>query len=192
MSASVNLTTPADVKAYLGLTGSAQDALLTALIARASEAIERYCSREFAQLARTEYYDGRGVPRLILRQRPVAAAPAPVLIDDLDRLFAPGSAIPAADILLRAEEGIIELRRGDFQDGRLNIKVTYTAGYAAVPAPLAQACILLAAALFHRGQQGGDGIASENQGGVYSVTYAGLLITPEIRELLDPYREIRL
>jgi len=192
MSASTSLTTLADLKSYLGLSDVTHDTLLTALIARASEAIERYCSREFAQVARTEYYDGRGVPRLVLRQRPVAASPAPVVYDDPAREFGADSAVRAGDIILHADEGIIELALGVFSDGSLNVKVTYTAGYATIPTPLAQACILLAAALFHRGQQGADGVASESHAGAYSVTYAGMLITPEIRELLDPFREIRI
>lgn len=192
MAASMNLTTLADLKSYLGLSEETHDTLLTALIARASEAIERYCSREFAQLARTEYYDGRGVSRLVLRQRPIAASPAPVVHDDPAREFGDASLIAADDIVLHADDGILELASGVFSDASLNVKVAYTSGYAAAPAPLAQACILLAASLFNRARQGADGIASEGHAGAYSVTYAAMLITPEIRELLDPFREIRI
>lgn len=43
----------ADLKAYLGVTGTADDALLTSLIARAEKAIEVYCGRSFTCAADT-------------------------------------------------------------------------------------------------------------------------------------------
>ena len=60
MSASVNLASLARLKSYLTISATDQDTNLQSLIAAASEAIEHYCRRAFAQSARTEYHDGRG------------------------------------------------------------------------------------------------------------------------------------
>jgi len=46
-----------DVKTYLGIEGSGDDALLTSLISRAQKAIETYCGRKFETSSVTKYYD---------------------------------------------------------------------------------------------------------------------------------------
>jgi len=48
--------TVSDLKAYLGVTGAADDDLLTSLIARAEKAIEVYCGRLFTCAADTTHY----------------------------------------------------------------------------------------------------------------------------------------
>ena len=53
--------TAADLRAYLGMTSSGDDALLTLLCARAQVAIDRYCNRTFeASTNTTRYYDAVG------------------------------------------------------------------------------------------------------------------------------------
>lgn len=62
------LATVAAARAYLGLTSTAQDALLASLIARASGAIEAYCGRRFGAVAAyaRRTVDGTGSATLIL------------------------------------------------------------------------------------------------------------------------------
>jgi hypothetical protein len=52
------LTTLAHVKLMLGITGTSQDALLTALINSASARIENWCNRKFEAKNCVEWYDG--------------------------------------------------------------------------------------------------------------------------------------
>ncbi len=191
MAASVDLTSKANVKEYLGISGTDDDDFIDNLIDRASEAIESHCRREFNSEERTEYHDGRGSSRLVLKHRPVTAVAS--IYDDLNRDFGSGTLISSSDYLVREDEGIVEfVSSSSFKDGRLNVKVTYTGGYSTIPTDLGQACIMLVALLYHRGKQGADGIKQESQAGAYSVTYVGMLMTPEITALLASYREYKI
>jgi len=199
MAASTDLTTLANAKEYLGISGSDDDTLLGNLIDRASEAIENYCRRKFAQETLTEYYDGRGSHRLVLNRRPVSSITS--IYDDLDRDFTEDTLIDADDYVLYPDEGIVEFKNtastfpstaAYFYDGQRNVKVTYVAGYETIPTDVEQACLMLVALLYNRAKQRADGIKQESQAGAYSVAYAGMLMTPEIKALLEPYREYRI
>src|SRR3990172_2373908 len=50
-------TDAATLKTYLGASGSGDDTLLTALIARAQQAIETFCGRKFEASIETRYFD---------------------------------------------------------------------------------------------------------------------------------------
>ena len=65
------LTTLADLKTYLGISDSSEDALLNLLIADADAAILGYIGRTIEQATLTEYYSGDGTQMLVLKQRPV-------------------------------------------------------------------------------------------------------------------------
>ena len=199
---SADLTSTANVKTYMGISGTDDDTLIGQLVSRASNAIENFCNRIFASTAYTEYHDGDGCARIILDHRPIISVTT--IHDDLDRTFAASSLIAASDYITRDDEGIVEWLSGNatfpstaayFYDGQLNVKVVYTAGYATIPDAVEQACIMMVAAMYNRGKQGADGIDSDAHAGAYTVTYArSLLVAPttQIRELLLPYREIVL
>jgi hypothetical protein len=57
-----------DIQAIIDNT---QDALLTTLITAVSDAIEKYCRRDFVSRVYDELYSGNGEPRLMLRQYPI-------------------------------------------------------------------------------------------------------------------------
>ena len=126
----------ADVKAFLGITSSATDAVLSALITNVSAAIESYCNRTFASAAYTETRNGNGGWRLFLGNGPVTAVVS-VAVD--------GQAIPAAADALASgylfDEGTLYLRGYCFSRGVQNVTVSYTAGYASVPGDVVQACV---------------------------------------------------
>ena len=194
-----DLTTVAHVKNYLDISGSDDDTVLGQLVDRATKAIESYCKRTFSSASYTEYHDGKGASALILKHRPVTAVTS--VHDDADRVFGADSLIASTDYIVREAEGIIEWLTSSstfpstaayFYDYQLNVKVIYTAGYSTIPDDLEQACIMLAALLYHRGKQGADGIKQEAQSGAYSVTYVQGLMTPEIKELLMAYREYKM
>jgi len=187
MAASMDLAILADVKNYLGETGSDHDALLEALIDRVSEAVETYCGRRFKQETVTEYHDGRGRSRLALRRRPVASVTS--LHDDLDRAYTDEEIVDPDDYTFYPDEGIVELDAGVFQDGLRNVKVVYVAGYATVPADLAHAAIVWVAAIFHRAQQGGDGFAQERVE-AYSARFETEPMPAAVRGILDAYGEV--
>lgn len=133
----------ADVKTYLGITDTNSDAVLTALIAGASAMMETYCNRVFAQASYTETRNGNGGYRLFLATAPVTAV-ASVTID--------GTAVPAAAGSMAPgylfDDLMIYLRQRCFTCGVQNVVVSYTAGYATIPADLTQACVELVAAKY--------------------------------------------
>lgn len=51
------LITLADLKTYLGITGTAEDALLTGLLEAASAAVERLCDRTFTTAIETRWFE---------------------------------------------------------------------------------------------------------------------------------------
>ncbi len=53
------------------ITDTSQDALLTTLITALSDAIEKYCRRDFTSKSYDELYSGTGDRRLVLRQYPI-------------------------------------------------------------------------------------------------------------------------
>ena len=156
MSASTNLCTRDNVKSYLGLTGTTYDDVIDLLIPAASEAIERFCGRRFGQSSYTEYHDGGGKDALVLAQRPVASVSG--VWDDVNRNFSDDFLLDADEYVVDTARGLVVLRNGAFSDGVRNVKVTYTAGDSSVPTDVAQACIMLVAALFHRGREAADGL----------------------------------
>src|SRR5690606_576362 len=64
------LCTNTQVKDYLGVTGSTDDTLITALIARAQAMMERHCNRVFESAEYTEVPSG-GAATSRLRHTPV-------------------------------------------------------------------------------------------------------------------------
>ncbi len=78
-----NLTTLANLKLELGITDSADDSLLTAMIAQASAAIESYCGRVFALQTYTETLPGSAAGTLTLGQSPLRSVASVTFRDAL-------------------------------------------------------------------------------------------------------------
>jgi len=58
-------------RAYQNLQGQSNDTLVSTLITAVSDAIEKYCHRDFFQHSYDELYNGNGERRLLLREYPV-------------------------------------------------------------------------------------------------------------------------
>ncbi len=65
------LTTTARFKSYAGITSSDDDTLIGLLVARATNAIQVHCNRDFVVTTYREFYDGDGQNELILSNFPV-------------------------------------------------------------------------------------------------------------------------
>jgi uncharacterized phiE125 gp8 family phage protein len=173
----------ADVKAFLGITGSATDAVLQSLVTNASALIESYCSRVFARATYTETRNGNGGSRLFLANSPVSAVSA-VAID--------GQTIPAASGPLTTgyafDAGVIYLRGYCFNRGVQNVTVSYTAGFATVPADVAQACIELVAAKFAKRDRIDK--QSETLGTQQTISYSMADMPAQVKAALNPYVQV--
>jgi len=128
------------VKSWLGVTSTADDALLSALISQISRAIYNYINRSFVLPANvTEAYDGSGRESLILRNWPVGEIsavivdgrlipPAPLMVAGIH--MAPGYVLEQADDQPPGAMQQLFLRgHYRFHKGRQNVVVSYRAGY---------------------------------------------------------------
>lgn len=195
-AASYRLTTLAAVKTELGLTAGTDDALLTALIDRASAAVMRYCNRGFALETVTETLRLSGpVRELSLSRWPVVSIAS---VTENSAALATGDyeINPATGLLIRLDPS--DAPRW-WPSGK--IAVTYQAGYllpgdsgANLPADIEQATIgLVRLAWFTRDLD--PLVKSEEVTGIGTITRwvggfsDGASLPADIAWLLAPHRQ---
>lgn len=145
-----------DVKSYLGITNTNQDALITTLISNASAFIESFCGRVFESASYSETRNGNGAASIFTRQSPITAVSS-VTVDGVAIQAAPdtisyGYVTDGQRIYLRGSAGVGTRTQAllggfpiAFTRGIQNVVLAYTAGYAVIPADLNQACVELIA-----------------------------------------------
>jgi hypothetical protein len=180
------LTTVAAVKAYRKLPVTANtemDAALQDLIARVSVSIENYLQRTIARGPRVDVRDGTGGTAMMTRDFPVASVQA-VEVD--------GQAIPAAGGFGRSgwrlgDGRTIVLEGYRFARGVQNIRIAYTAGFAAVPGDVEQACIETVALAWARAEH--IDVSSKSLAGE-TISYITSELTPSAKQMLGNYRRV--
>jgi len=181
-----DLTTLADVKAWLQIGQSAfpssDDALLTRLITAASEFIQNWLGRQIAQSDYAEMRDGTGGRQLQFGAFPVSAV-ASLAIDEVAIVPSPSPTMPGYVF----SPTQLSLRGYVFCRGAQNVAVTYTAGYAAVPPDLAQACIDLVALRYRERTRLGE--VSKHLG-AETVTFAQTDMSAATKSILQQYRAV--
>jgi hypothetical protein len=180
-----DLTTLADVKAWLQ-TGQAafpatDDALLTRLMTAASQYIQTWLNRPIALTDYLETRDGTGGHRLQFACFPVTAV-STLTIDDQSVPAAP--ATTAAGYSFSTTQ--LSVRGYRFNRGAQNITFAYTAGYSTTPSEVAQACIELVALRYRERTRIGE--VSRSLGGAETVAYAQKDMSDAIKTLLQRYR----
>jgi len=187
-----DLTTLADVKAWLQTGQSAfpptDDALLTRLITAASQYIQTWLNRSIAQSDYLEIRDGTGGHRLQFGCFPVSA----VLSLTIDGITIPPAPPPLPSTGLTAgyvfSPTQLVVRGYRFTRRPQNVLVTYTAGYLTTPPEIAQACIELVALRYRERTRIGE--ASKSLGGGETVSYVQKDMSPAIATLLQQYRVV--
>jgi len=129
----MNLTTLANVKSYLSITTTNQDALIPQLIARESSLVEAWCGRQFGPVSHTaKKLNGNGSKKLVLPDNPILTVSA---------VFVLGSAVPASpdgvqagfmfdDTCVYLVGGIASMSWGErFPMVPQSVAVSWTAGY---------------------------------------------------------------
>jgi Phage gp6-like head-tail connector protein len=181
-----DLTTLDDVKAWLQLGQGAfpatDDALLARLISAASRFIENWLGRPVALADYAETRDGTGGRRLQFGVCPVTA----VLSLAIDGIAIPPASGPTAwGYLFSPTQLAVQgyfLRRG-----AQNVALSYTAGFAAVPQDLAQACIDLVALRYRERTRLGE--VSKHIGSD-TVTFAQSDMSRATQSVLRQYRVV--
>ena len=180
-----DLTTLADVKAWLQ-TGQAalpttDDALLTRLVSAASQYVQSWLNRQIASADYLEIRDGTGGHRLQFACFPVTAVLS-LTIDSQD--------VPAAVSFnaagYRFSSTQLSVRGYSFKRGAQNVVIGYTAGYSMTPPEVAQACIELVSLRYRERTRIGE--ISRSLGGAETVAYAQKDMSDAIKTLLQQYR----
>jgi len=185
--ASGDLTTLADVKAWLQIGQNAfpatDDALLTRLITAASQFIQTWLNRQIAEANYLELRDGTGGHRLQFGTFPVSNVLSLTIDDQM---------IPAAqsswDAGYTFSPTQLAVRGYTFTRRPQNVSMTYTAGYAATPPEIAQACIELVALRYRERTRIGE--VSKALGGGETVAYSQKDMSDATKTLIQQYRVI--
>lgn len=160
-----------EVKDFLGITSTSEDALLEILVDAASQAIEGYLRGTWVvQRSTAEEYERPQGNRVFLRHRPIVSVTS---IADPS-----GQTIPATDYEIHNAQGFLmltnawQIPRGTSSQ-RSFYTITYVAGMVTVTANVArrfkQACQMFVASLRSRGKSSG---VIERSVGDLSVRYA--------------------
>ena len=179
-------------KNLYGEPAAASDPQAQAMLDAASSAIESWCMRTFASASYVEYHTGNGTARLALRHRPVIAV-SELLYDPAGHFGEASGGFASTTALSEGIDWVLDADRGTgsisssgilFRIGGMwplasrlpvrmaheagpaygSIKVTYTAGYATIPADLQHACCQLAARMLRGFRLGGDALKTERLG----------------------------
>lgn len=172
-----DLTTLAAVKAYLGVTVATDDALLGQLITAASAWIKTFLNRDILAQTYVEELDGHGTRVLCVDQYPVTAVTS-VTVDGLT----------VAPSLVVARGRSIMFRDGStWPRGIANVQINYTAGAAAPPADIAQACNELVAWRYRERDRIGQ---SSKTIGEQTTTYQTQDVPNDVKTLLLNWRKV--
>jgi hypothetical protein len=184
-----DLTTLADVKTWLQTGQTAfpdtDDALLTRLITAASRFVQSWLNRQIAPGDWQEVRDGTGGQRLAFSNLPVSAVLS-LSIDGLEIPPAPSDGSYGAGYVFSPTE--LALRCYCFTRRAQNVIVTYTAGYAATPPDIAQACIELVCQRYRERSRIGE--VSRALGGSETVTFSQQDMSDDVKLLLSQYRAV--
>lgn len=182
--------TLADAKAFMGVSGASDDALITAIVAAACLAIESYCGRPIAERTVTETVWTEEPHGALILSTPAVSA--------LTSLALNGEAQTVGDYVLLKAAGMVRHGEGAaFGAGKWHL--VYTAGYAAgsVPTPVIHATKELVRDLY-RSKGRVAGIAREAVSDVGEVSYltegvymatgaTGQKLPSNVAAYLDPY-----
>lgn len=183
------LCTADDVKTYGGITTTAEDGLIAALIPQASGQIEQYCNRTFLQGTYTETRNGRDTATLYLRQQPIVSVQSltieGVTVQPSPNTQTYGYVFDEAQIYIRHARGPFG-QPDRFVRGVQNIVVQYTAGFEAIPDDIVQACVELV--MWKRAKRNRIDKSSETLGSQQTQAYVMSDMPASVKAALSSYR----
>ncbi len=176
-----------DLKAWLGIppATTTSDELLTRLLDAATAAMNTYMNRVgLLSATYTEARDGNGNKRLMARNWPVTA---------VGSITINGESIPVSSSWDASgycfDSTSFVLRNRVFCDGVQNVALTYTAGYAAIPADVEQACIEMAGMRFRTKDTTASGWVSKSLAGE-TVSFSQKDMSSAVKSTLNEYKAV--
>lgn len=179
------LATIDQLKEYVGnIADDKDDALLTRLVNAASNVITSYCGRSFESTTYTsEMYDGTGTSVLTLKNFPIISLAS--VLESGSSLTTGTDPATGVDVIIYADTGQLVRPYYRWLEWRAWYSVTYTAGYATVPASIVQACLDIAALMLREKEHVG---LAQKTSGTQTVTYVRTL-PQQIQRALDAYTD---
>lgn len=133
----------ADVKESLGIVDNSKNNLITRKINQATRVIQNYCDNSFSSVAYVEEYDSGFGQVITLRHWPIISFTKleyrGTNLNDATQFNTATSNLYFVD----TASGVVKFL-DSFWGGFNQWRATYTAGYATVPADVAEACVQLA------------------------------------------------
>ncbi|MDB5361151.1 MAG: hypothetical protein JWO51_2448 [Rhodospirillales bacterium] len=177
-----DLTTLANLKAWLNLTATGDDAVLGRLVTAASGFIENWLGRPIGLTGHVETRDGTGGTTLVFAVTPTVAVTA-LTIDGNPVSPSPDGIAPGY-VFSPSRLAVIG---GGFRRGLGNVLVSYQAGYAAVPPEVEQAVIALAALRYRERER--IGLVSKGLAGE-TTSFAQKDMPADVATALQRYRKV--
>jgi uncharacterized phiE125 gp8 family phage protein len=180
--AAYDLTGLDNVKAYLGLATSNDDVLLARLITAISGYAQQWMGRAILSSTYNEVRNGSGSRLMAFANYPVTAVSSLKVDTNVIQ--------PAADVVspgYRFDGRLLYVNGGCFNKGIANVEVSYTAGYATVPAELEQAVIELVAMRYRERDRIGH--QSKSLGGE-TVSFIVKDFPDSVRTILTNYKKV--
>lgn len=176
-----DLTTLANARNWVNVTGTTDDALLTRLVSAASVYIKSWLSRDLSSKSYSEARDGTGGDTIMFSDYPVTAVAsvsvngvaAPLSVDGI----AAGYVFDDISLVLIGSR---------FPVGRRNVKFTYTAGYVSIPADVEQCCLELVGVKYR--ERGRIGEVSKSVGGE-TISYTQKDMPDSVKTILAQYNK---
>jgi len=184
------LVTLANLQIHLGVATGTDDAVITAMGAAATEAMEQYAKRHLEDTEVTEYISGMGGHLLYLKEPPNAITSIHV---DSGRAWAAASLVAAADYYL--DGCVVEYLDNAWTRAQRNIRAVYQAGFTAIPADIDRACKRQVADMYSfwgAEKRGMDVLESQNIEGWAQKFIARHGLVDEVKEILNHYLPARL
>lgn len=181
-----DLTSAANVKAQRNIQGSSSDAVLGNLITQASAFITDFCGRSFVSaISVSEIRDGGGKCELLLASRPVVSVQS--LAIDANPI--PAQVADGQPGYFVVDAAVLSLVGYTFRRARKNVRVTYTAGFSAVPKDLEQACIELVWSAYDRVPRGPDKTTESFPAGGMVVSWKPADLPAYAARVIDKYQD---
>lgn len=186
-----DLVSLSDVKSFLGISGSSNDAVLSTIISSVSTFVENYIGYTVASTTYTnEEFDGTGKEKYNIPVYPVT------VFTSMDYRTTSANEnsweqIDSEDYFVYLDEGYVHLI-GGFHEGPKNYRMTYTAGYESTPADLELAVLQMIRDVYNT--KATSSTVTQERLKDYAVSYGAIasMISEQNRATLDIYRNIAL
>ena len=171
-----------DVKAYLGLTSSTDDMVLSALISAESGFIQSYLDRVLQISPYTDQFSGSGRNRHHLYNYPCTA----VVSVTVNGAAIPAAIGPTTAGYLMIDDSVVLIGGYQYIRGDWNCIINYTAGLT-IPLEIVHACVELVAMRYKER----DRIAISSKGLAGETTsYVTKSMPDHVKDILRPYKKV--